>query len=272
MQRTSVALIGYGEVGHIFARDLLAGGRADVCAYDIIFDDGSRGAALIEEVRAAGVRPVASVAEAATAAHLIISAVTASSSFDVAAKAAGFVRAGQVFLDINSVSPQVKQTSAQAIEAMGADYIEAAVMAPVAIPGLGVPILLGGRTAADAAPLLTALGMNVRVVADAVGRASATKLCRSIIIKGLEALMIDCAEAARHFGVEDDVFSSLQDTFPATDFARLAQTMAARVRRHGVRRAAEMREAATMLEEMGRDPSLVMSVAEAQARHAEKAE
>ncbi|HXP98114.1 MAG TPA: DUF1932 domain-containing protein [Telmatospirillum sp.] len=270
MRDMSVTLIGYGEVGHIFARDLLDGGRVSVCVYDSLFDDVLTGPAHIDEARVGGVRPAASASEAAAGAHLVISAVTASSSLDVALQAGGYLRSGQVFLDINSVSPQIKQASAAAIEAAGADYVEAAVMAPVTVPGLAVPILLGGRTAADLAPVLTDLGMNVRVVASEVGRASATKLCRSIVIKGLEALMVDCAAAARHFGVEDDVFGSLQDTFPGTDFARLAQTMAGRVRRHGVRRAAEMREAAAMLKAMGLDPSLASAIAEAQDRHAER--
>ena len=176
MRKMSVALIGYGEVGHIFARDLLAADRASVCVYDILFDDVLTGPAHIDAARASGVRPAASAAEAAVGASLIISAVTASSSLDVALAAAGYLRPGQVFLDINSVSPGVKQASAAPIEAVGADYVEAAVMAPVAVPGLAVPILLGGRTAADLAPTLTELGMTVRVVAHEVGRASATKL------------------------------------------------------------------------------------------------
>lgn len=269
-QGMRVALIGYGEVGHIFARDLLAAGCARVSAYDILFEDAAAGPAHLADARSAGVEPASTAAEAAAGAQLVISAVTATASLAVAGLAGGYLRAGQVFLDINSVSPETKLASAAAVEAAGARYIEAAVMAPVPGAGLAVPILLGGATAAQVAPSLTELGMNVRVVATQIGRASATKLCRSIVIKGLEALMVDCAAAARDFGVEDDVFRSLQESFPSIDFARLAQTMAGRVRQHGVRRAAEMREAAAMLAAVGRDPALAAAIAAAQERGAAK--
>jgi 3-hydroxyisobutyrate dehydrogenase-like beta-hydroxyacid dehydrogenase len=110
--------------------------------------------------------------------------------------------------------------------------------------------------------------MNIRPVSTQPGRASATKLCRSIMIKGIEALIIDCAVAASKWGVESEVFTSLAETFPATDFSLLAQTMAVRVRKHGIRRAAEMREAAGMLEDLGLDGALARAVADAQERAA----
>jgi len=94
------------------------------------------------------------------------------------------------------------------------------------------------------------------------------KLCRSIMIKGIEALIIDCAIAASKWGVESEVFASLAETFPATDFNLLAQTMAERVRKHGVRRAAEMREAAGMLEDLGLNGSLARAVSDAHERAA----
>jgi len=142
------------------------------------------------------------------------------------------------------------------------------VMAPVAGPGLKVPILAGGPAAAEAAEFLNRLGMNVTAVTTEPGRASAMKLCRSIMIKGIEALIIDCAAASKSWNVEREVFDSLAASFPSIDWPALATTMAARVRRHGVRRAAEMREAAQMLEDLGRDPSLSLAVADRHERYA----
>ncbi len=113
--------------------------------------------------------------------------------------------------------------------------------------------------------------MKVRAVSQTHGRASAMKLCRSIMIKGIEALIIDCARSAKAWDVEAEVFGSLQDTFPGVDFARLAELMAGRVRQHGVRRAAEMREAADMVADLGFNDALVRAVAEAQERGAQKA-
>lgn len=176
--------------------------------------------------------------------------------------------AGQFFVDVNSASPETKKAAAAEVNAAGAHYIEAAVMAAVASTGIATPILSGGPQAQAAAALLNPLGMQMTPVATEYGRASATKLSRSIIIKGIEALLIDCARAAGAWGVQDDVFASLKDTFPGTDFTQLSTMTAARVRQHGIRRAAEMREAADMLDDLDIDPALTRAVADAHERAA----
>jgi 3-hydroxyisobutyrate dehydrogenase-like beta-hydroxyacid dehydrogenase len=144
------------------------------------------------------------------------------------------------------------------------------VMAAVLVPGISVPILAGGPIAEAAAVDLNKLGMNLTAVASEYGRASAMKLCRSIMIKGWEALLVDCAAAARHWDVEREVFGSLDATYPSIDFRALAADMGERVATHGVRRAAEMREAADMLADMGLVPDLSRAVADAQERGAQK--
>ncbi|MGL4965253.1 MAG: DUF1932 domain-containing protein [Inquilinus sp.] len=262
-----IAFIGYGEVGRLFSRELIAAGAA-VAAYDILFDDPARGPAMIDHARAAGVKPRTRAAEAARCADIVISAVTATEVGAVAAEVAGDLAPRQVFLDVNSASPNTKKAAAQVIEAGGAHYVEGAVMAPVGGVGLKVPILAGGPAAAATAERLNALGMNLRPVAEEHGRASAMKLCRSIMIKGIEALIVDCAAAAKAWNVEAEVFGSLSQSFPGTDFAALATYMAERVRTHGRRRAAEMREAAAMLADLGLAPALAEAVADAQDRGA----
>lgn len=263
----NLALIGYGEVGHIFAREFLAAG-ASVAAYDILFDDPDERAARIEDAQSAGVRPAKNAADAADGAAVVVSAVTAASAATVADEAVAYLRPGQMFFDINSASPGTKKRAAEHVNAAGAHYVEGAVMAPVPGPGLKVPILAGGPAAEQAAETLNGLGMNITAVTREPGRASAMKLCRSIMIKGIEALILDCAAAARLWDVESEVYASLGATFPSIDFRALATAMAARVRQHGLRRAAEMREAAMMLEDLSLDGSLARAVADAQERGA----
>jgi len=264
----TLALIGYGEVGQIFAQEFRARGVSDIAVYDIVFDRASTGRERVKRAREANVRPASSAADAARGADIVISAVTADAAATVAMQAAEYLCAGQIFFDINSASPATKRTSARHVEATAAHFVEGAVMAPVPGRGIRVPILAGGPHAEAAARLLNALGMNVKPVSTAPGRASAMKLCRSIMIKGVEALIIDCAVAASRWDVESEVFASLAETFPAIDFSVLARTMAERVRKHGIRRAAEMREAASMLEELGRNGSLARAVADAHERAA----
>jgi 3-hydroxyisobutyrate dehydrogenase-like beta-hydroxyacid dehydrogenase len=201
-------------------------------------------------------------------AAVVISAVTADKVEEVAASAARGLAPGQIFVDVNSASPATKTRAARLVEATGAHYVEGAVMAPVKAPRLRVPILAGGPAAERAAALLNPLGMNIRPVSAEHGRASAMKLCRSIMIKGIEALIVDCAAASRASGVEEEVWGSLSVSFRSIDWPALAETMAGRVREHGVRRAAEMREAAQMLGDLGMDEGLCRAVADAQERGA----
>jgi 3-hydroxyisobutyrate dehydrogenase-like beta-hydroxyacid dehydrogenase len=266
----SLTLIGYGEVGQIFAREFLKRGDIRVTAYDLKFD-GPDGQALKDRAQAAGVTPASGHAAAAQGADLVISAVTASSALPVAEQAATYLKPGQTFFDINSASPGSKTRAAKAVNACGARYVEGAVMAPVPGPDLKVPILAGGPAAEEVAILLNKIGMNVTAVTTEPGRASAMKLCRSIMIKGIEALIVDCAAASKKWDVQRVVFASLEASFPGIKFDELAPYMAQRVNQHGIRRAAEMREAGMMLDDLGMDGSLSRAVADAQERGAGKA-
>jgi 3-hydroxyisobutyrate dehydrogenase-like beta-hydroxyacid dehydrogenase len=264
VESLNIAFIGFGEVGQRFAMDFAGNSSVCLTAYDILFDDARRGPHLLSQAESFGVEACGSAAGASSAAQVIVSAVSADASESVAAEAAGFLRSSQIFFDINSASPETKRRSAAAVARTGAAYIEGAVMAAVKEPGIGVPILAGGPKADLAAELLNKLGMNVRPVAQDYGKASAIKLCRSIMIKGMEALIVDCAAAANAWGVSAEVFDSLGSSFPSIDWEALSKSMAERVARHGIRRAAEMRETADMLAALDLDASLVLAVAEAQ--------
>lgn len=263
-----LAFIGFGEVGQRFSSDLQQRSGVDIAAYDIKLDDAATAAPLRTQADALGVQAADSLAAAIDGADIVISAVTAMSARTVAEAALGSLVQGQIFLDINSVSPMLKASLSKDFLSAGRHYVEGAVMAPVAVPGIAVPILGGGAMVGEVADRLNPLGFKIAPVTDTVGRAAATKLCRSIMIKGIEALIIEAEAAATHWGVTEDVFASLGETFPSIDWQKLAGVMSARVRRHGVRRAGEMRECADMLAELGRSPDLALAVADAHERHA----
>jgi 3-hydroxyisobutyrate dehydrogenase-like beta-hydroxyacid dehydrogenase len=259
-----IALIGFGEAGSILGADLAQGG-CEVATYDILFDNPQARSALRAKADRARVRAADSFANAVANAELIISAVTASSSGDVAALAGQTLRHGQIFLDINSVSPAKKQSSHRLVAASGADYVEAAVMAPVPPQRLKVPMLLGGPRAAAVATALTQLGMNAKAIAAEIGIASAVKMCRSVVIKGLEALAVESMISARRFGAEEQVLASLNQTFPGIGWdKRLPDYLISRVAEHGRRRAEEMREVARTLTDIGVEPIMAAATAERQ--------
>jgi 3-hydroxyisobutyrate dehydrogenase-like beta-hydroxyacid dehydrogenase len=256
----NLGLIGYGEVGQLFAREWVR--RAAVTVYDRKFDDPALRAPLAKIASRDDVRLAESAAGAATGADFVISAVTADQAVAVAHAAAPYLKTGQIYVDLNSVSPSTKQQVAEAVRPGGADFVEFAVMSPVAGLGIASPILAGGARAAELAERLNPLGMKIEAVSSDIGVASATKLCRSIVIKGLEAIMVDLNLAAERAGVMAAVLKSLTASYPGMDWAEVARVMPTRVARHGVRRAAEMREAARMLEEMGLSGAFATAIAD----------
>jgi 3-hydroxyisobutyrate dehydrogenase-like beta-hydroxyacid dehydrogenase len=268
---TRVAIVGFGEVGPIFARAFTDSGL-HVSTFDIKLLDSATRAAIVERASASGAHVAEDLASALEGAQLVFSAVTASQAEAVASACAAHLLAGQTFVDLNSVSPAVKQRNSQAVERSSADYVEAAVMAPVPPQGIRVPMLLGGRVAEHAATVLNGLGMRAQAVALEVGVASAIKLCRSIMIKGMEAMCVQSMLAARQFGVDDRVLASLAASFPGMGWDTGYESyLIGRVVEHGQRRSEEMREAAAMLDGIGMSSALATAIADVQQTLAERA-
>jgi 3-hydroxyisobutyrate dehydrogenase-like beta-hydroxyacid dehydrogenase len=259
-----IGLVGYGEVGRILAEDLLKTGVA-VAAFDLELDTRA-GAPLREHAARIGVALTASHAVLAGQSDLIVSAVTASQTVPVAQSCASAIRKGAWFLDFNSASPGAKIRAAELIDGAGGRYVEGAVMTSISPLRIRVPLLLGGAGAAELSPLLDALGFSTRVASDELGVASATKMCRSVMIKGLEAMVIESFTTARAYGVEDQVLASLAETFPGIDWEKQGRYFFQRVIQHGRRRAEEMREAAQTVREAGLVPYSADGTAERQAQ------
>lgn len=272
MKIERIGLVGYGEVGKIFAAGLRGQrGVTSVNAWDLKFTTAETRAAELDHAARHDIEAQESMRALCDASDLIISAVTASNTLAVAQEAAQHIRAGTVFLDLNSASPGTKQQAAALIDAKGADYVEAGVMTSVPPYGIKVPMLLGGRQAAALAGELQAWGMDAKVVSENLGVASAIKMCRSVMIKGLEALVIESYATARAHGVEDHVLPTLQETFPSIDWSAQGAYFFSRVVQHGRRRAEEMREAAHTVAEAGFDPLMAAAIAAKQQWVADQA-
>ncbi len=259
-----IALIGYGEVGGIFGQALAARGVAAVTAWDVKLPDAGASAAMRQRAARDGVTLAASAADAVAQADLVICAVTASNTRAAAHSVAGAMRRGAFFVDLNSASPRTKAECGRMIDDSGGRYVESAVMTSVPPYGIKVPMLLGGPAATALAPTLTDLGCKVEVASEELGVASAIKMCRSVIVKGLEAIVIESFTTARRYGVEKQVLASLAETFPGIDWERNGDYFFSRVIQHGKRRAEEMREAAATVREVGLDPFMASAIADRQ--------
>jgi 3-hydroxyisobutyrate dehydrogenase-like beta-hydroxyacid dehydrogenase len=262
MKTHTIGLIGYGEVGKTFCAGLKPlPGVAAVAAWDSKFTGATTRDVELAHAAQSGVQACGSMQALFASATLILSAVTASYTLAVAREAALYIRPGGVFLDLNSASPGTKQQCAIAIEAAGAHYVEAGVMTSVPPYGIKVPMLLGGAKAADLVQELNAWGMNAKMVSEKLGVASAIKMSRSVMIKGLEALVIESYATARAYGVEDYVLPTLQETFPSIDWDQQGAYFFSRVVQHGKRRAEEMRESANTVREAGFEPLMTQAIA-----------
>jgi 3-hydroxyisobutyrate dehydrogenase-like beta-hydroxyacid dehydrogenase len=250
--RPTIAFIGFGEAGQAIAAGLRAEGVERIAAWDILFPiaEGDR---LRQAGAASGVRCASSAANAVREADIVISAVTAASSVEAARSVKAHLAGKPFVLDINSVSPGRKQETAKLLGDT-ARYVDVAVLAPIHPARHQTPMLIAGRDAEAIAPTLAALGMRASIAGTAIGAAAAIKMVRSVMIKGIEALTLECFLAAARAGVIDEVASSMQNNYPGLDWGKIVPYNLERMASHGERRAAEMEEVAETLRELGVEP------------------
>jgi len=253
--QAEMALVGFGEAGESFAR---AGNwRGHAAGWDLL---AQRRAIM----RDCGVEAAINAGLALADAEIVLSLVTADAALPAARDYAPLLRAGAIWCDMNSVAPGTKREAALAVQGAGGKYVDVAVMAPVD-KGLAVPLLLAGPEAEQARALLAGLGFtSTSVVGEEIGRASAIKMIRSVMVKGIEALTYECAAAAREAGVFDEVMASLDASERDWNWARRVAYNRERMETHGARRAAEMEEVCRTLEELGVEPVMSRGTVERQ--------
>jgi 3-hydroxyisobutyrate dehydrogenase-like beta-hydroxyacid dehydrogenase len=261
---STIGFIGFGEAGSSIARGLQSVGVSGIHAFDINADAPDLGPTIRQRAADTQTTLVKSPWELARASEIVFSTVTSSAALAAASAAAPFLGANHVYADLNSVSPALKREVAAVVGDSGARFVEVAVMAPVLPYGHQVPMLLGGPFAAAFAERVRPIGMRCDVIAGAIGCAAAVKMCRSIVVKGLEALMCECVLAAKPFDADQQVFASLNESFPGIDWKKLADYMVGRVVVHGERRAREMEEVADMLRTIGIEPIMAEAAARRQ--------
>jgi 3-hydroxyisobutyrate dehydrogenase-like beta-hydroxyacid dehydrogenase len=250
-----VSFIGFGEAGQAIAAGLRDAGIERIAAWDILLPQ-AQGARLKAAGEAMGVRLAKSAADAVAQTDMIISAVTAASSVEAARSVEPHLSGNPYYLDINSVSPGRKQETAKLLGDK-ARYVDVAVIAPIHPLRHKTPLLIAGPHAEAISPLLGELEMQLSIVGADTGKAAAIKMIRSVMIKGMEALSLECFLAASRAGLLEEVTTSLKNNYPTLDFTKVADYNIERMASHGERRAAEMEESAATLRELGLDPLMV---------------
>jgi len=250
-----IGFVGFGEAAYHIAKGLRQPGIASITAFDINVTSKVR-----QRAREAETRLVETNGELAQSCDILMSAVTADQALHAAEQNAPHLTAQHIYADLNSVSPGVKQSIARVIEASGARFAEIAMMAPVPPYGHKVPMLAGGAGAQEFVDRLAPFGISAEIVSREVGTAAATKMFRSIIVKGMEALITECVLGATRYNADERVFASLAETFPGINWKELADYMVGRVVVHGERRAREMEEVAATLREIDIEPIMAEAI------------
>jgi 3-hydroxyisobutyrate dehydrogenase-like beta-hydroxyacid dehydrogenase len=257
-----IAFIGFGEVGQAIAAGLHDEGVSQTAAWDILFPEPA-GAKLKQPANDIGVRVASSAQDAVQGADIVIAAVTAASSFEAAQLVAPHLSNTPYYLDVNSVSPGRKRDT-DALLAAKARYVDLAILSPILPARHQSPMLLAGPHAQAIKPVLDGFNMKVSVAGPATGAAAAIKMVRSVMIKGIEAVTLECFLAAARAGVVEEVAASLKNNYPTLDWGKIAEYNIERMASHGIRRAAEMEEVADTLRELGVEPLMTSATAKRQ--------
>ena len=250
-----LTFIGFGEAGQAMAAGLREEGIEQIAAWDILFP-APEGERLRKAGDQIGVRLASSAADAVRGTDVIISAVTAASSLEAAKSVAPHLDSNPFYLDVNSVSPGRKQATANALGDR-ARYVDVAILSPIYPARHRSPMLLAGPHAEAAGPILQALAMKTTVTGPQTGAAAAIKMVRGVMIKGIEALTVECFLAAERAGIVEEVKDSMRNNYPTLDWDKVIAYNLERMASHGERRAAEMEEVAVTLRELGIDPQMV---------------
>lgn len=231
-----IAILGLGEAGSAIAADLAAAGLS-VEAWDPNPRRVPSGVTLTTNDQAA-----------IKGADIVLSVNLASVALEVARAALPALVKGQVYADLNTASPGTKREIAKILQPSGALFADVALLAPVPGRGLRTPALAAGPGARRFQELLTPHGMPVTVLDAPVGSAAAYKLVRSVFMKGVASVVIECLEAAEQLDCEAWAREQLLTVIP--DEA-LINRFVEGTRTHAARRVHEMEAAATLLAEIG---------------------
>ncbi len=256
--RFMVGFIGFGEAGHEIARGLHSAGVTRICLYDLAAQHPGKAPLIESRAREAGAKILGSIREVVEQSATILSVVTPEASITAAREAAPHLQAGQFYIDLTSSFPEEMKKIAGLIEPRGAMFVDGAMMGALPIQGYKVLIYVAGRQAEDAARVLNKHGMNLKVVGEEPGQASAIKLILSIATKGFGALLAEMLLASHHYEVEDAVLFGLNQYF-AKGLDAVVDRFVGSDAIYARRRVKEMESSARLLEKIGTDPIMTQA-------------
>ena len=258
----NIGFIGFGEAAFNLAQGLLEEGVRGIRATDTMADHPVMGQLIHERSQAAQVELMPSAPELVEWADIFFTPIPTTLTVDLAKSIKDRLRLGQIYADVSASTPRTKEAIWEIVKDTGVLFADAALLGSLPASRHKVPILVSGNGAEAFAEKTNPLGMNVTVIGDKPGDASAIKLIRSIYMKGTAALMVEMLRAADAYGVSDKVIASVAESMDASPFIPAMNRLVTGTAIHCARRAAELKGSIELLEEAGLDPSIVAAAKE----------
>lgn len=245
-----LGLLGFGEAARRLAKDLTQAGFSNILAYSRSGAKAQPGDPLHQSAQAAGVTLVKTVGTLAKKSDIIIVLTPGKSALPALKKIRKYLRPDHLYVDASSNSASNMEKAAAMI-GNAAKFVDASIMGPVDLMGIKVPFAASGPHAATFRDLMVPHGMVINVVGVNPGDASAMKLIRSVLMKGLAGLLLETMEAARRRNILDEVIEDSSVTFNDIPFQKIIKRYVGGTAVHCERRIHEMKECLELLHDMG---------------------
>jgi 3-hydroxyisobutyrate dehydrogenase-like beta-hydroxyacid dehydrogenase len=210
--KPAIGILGTGDMGSAVGRVLKAAGYRVLTALD------GRSATSRKYAEAAGLEDLGSLESLLAQSDLFLSILPPAAAFEFAHRAANIVRSKRlelVYADCNAVSPATVDAIAALFTGGGARFADVGIVGPaphVQRPGTTRLYVSGPERAALLELEVPELG--IVDMGDAVGRASALKMCYGGMNKGVNALYATILVAARQLGVDATLWQEFELSQP----------------------------------------------------------
>lgn len=257
-----LGFLGFGEVGSGVARGLRREGLEKVSAYDGLAFSGRYADLIQRRAQEAGVRLLHSPVDLAKECEVIVGATPGSESVAAAESLLPGLGPDHLYVDLAAATPGVKERVGEILAPTGATLGDGAIMSSPLEDGHRIAILASGAGAEQFRDLLTPWGMRITVVGEKLGAASGIKSLRTVFMKGIEALLVECAMGSARYGILDDVLGSIAQWMDQRPFMKSANFLMSTDAIHAERRAKETDMSVEALKEIGVDPIMTRATAE----------
>ncbi len=260
-QNMKLAFIGFGELAQGLVKGLKDEGLSGIQIFDkAIADNSDSGKVMRQTAKELGIDIAASLEDLINSSDVIFSAVTPVAGLVVAKAVVQYLQADQIYADLNSCTPNLKKQSMAVIQESGASYVDVGVVGGISIQGHKIPCLLCGDKAAALEMLMSPYGMNMKVVDGPVGTAALIKMLRSVVLKGIEALMLEMFMAAEEYGLQDTMMDSIAATFNKGNFEKYSDMLMSTHGLHAGRRSDEVQMILETIKEVGVAPHVTEGI------------